>query len=258
MTTDLDLQIFSASSISTFMRCGKQWEFAYVYAYKRPPTLRAVIGNAAHEAVEVNYRQKMETGDDLPVDDVKEAFSDSFERQMSDEVYFDDEEAERPGEAKDSGYKVIDRYQKEVAPPIQPLMIEEQVRFRINGIPFSGYIDLVDQKRRVRDLKTVKRKPSKNDYALNMIGYAVGYRQKTGETETGVVLDYMVRTQKPYYNPVPSEGPVPPAAIAQFAEVVTGVAEAVKKGVFLPTGLNNNACSWCGYKEICLPYKRTR
>lgn len=254
--SDIDLQVFSASSIATFMRCGKQWEFAYVYAIKRPPTLRAVIGIAAHEAVETNYRQKMETGVDLPVDDVKQAFSDSFERNYTPDVAI--EEDESPYEGKTSGYSVVGKYQKEVAPSIHPVMIEEQVQFKVNGIPFSGYVDLVDQNKRVRDLKTVKRKPSKNDYALNMIGYAIGYRQKTGETENGVVLDYMVRTKDPYYHPVPSEGPVPDSAIGEFADVVTSVQSAVSKGVFIPTGLSNNACSWCGYRDICGPFKRTR
>jgi hypothetical protein len=254
----LDSQVLSASSVATFLRCGRQWEFAYAYAIKSPPTLRLVIGNAAHEAVETNYRQKMDTGLDLPIDDVKDAFSTAFDRLATEVEHDDDEdEDESPKQSKDSGIVLVGNYQHQVAPTIQPVIVEEQIQFRVNEIPFSGYIDLVDQHRQVRDLKTTKRKPQRNDYLISMIGYAIGFRQATGEVERNVILDYMVRTKQPYYHPVPSEGPVPDSAIRQFAKIVESVATAISKGSFIPTGLTNNACSWCGYKRICPDYQGT-
>lgn len=250
----IDDQVFSASSVNTYNRCGKQWEFAYVYGIKSPPSIRAVIGIAAHEAVEVNYRQKMTSGVDLPVSDVLDAFSDAFDRVVETAV---PDEKETPASGKDSGIKTVDLYHREVASTVHPVLVEEQVQFKVNGVPFSGYIDLVDTRRQIRDLKTVKSKPNRSDYSFNMIGYAIGYRQATGEVESGVQLDYVVRTKEPYYHPVPSDGPIPDSAVEAFANVVTGVADAVQKGVFLPTGLNTGACSWCGYREMCKPYKDT-
>lgn len=244
----IDDQVFSASSVNTYIRCGKQWEYAYVYGIKSPPSLRAVIGIAAHEAVEINYRQKMASGVDLPVGDVLDAFSDAFDRAVVDAV---PDEKETTATGKDSGIKTVDLYHREVASAVYPVLVEEQVQFKVNGVPFSGYIDLVDTRRQIRDLKTVKSKPSRSDYSLNMVGYAIGYRQATGEIESNVQLDYIVRTKEPYYHPVPSEGPITDEAIASFADVVTGVADAVQKGVFLPTGINTGACSWCGYRSIC-------
>lgn len=253
----IDDQVLSASSIATFLRCGRQWEFAYVYAIKSPPTVRLVVGSAAHEAVELNYRQKMDTGEDLPVGDVKDAFSDAYDRLIVD-VMPEEDEKESPGEGKDSGIRVVDIYHQKVAPTVHPVMVEEQVQFKLNGIPFSGYIDLVDQHRRIRDLKTSKKKPSRNDYLLAMIGYAIGFRQKTGEDERSVVLDYVVRTKEPYHHKVESDGAVPESAVLQFGRIVTDVAQAIQKGVFIPTGLTNNACSWCGYRMICKDFARTR
>lgn len=184
-----------------------------------------------------------------------DAFSDAFDRDIPDATV---DAKETPGAGKDSGILTLKRYHQTVVPTVQPVLVEQQIQYKVNGVPFSGYIDLVDSRRRVRDLKTVKQKPSRSDYALNMIGYALGFRQLTGETETGVQLDYMVRTQQPYHHPITSEGPIPDTAISAFADVVSGVADAVSKGVFLPTGINNNACSWCGYTQICDAYKRTR
>lgn len=246
-------QLFSASSLSTFLRCGKQWEFAYVYAIKSPPNVRMMLGLAAHEAVETNFRQKMVTRLDLPVEAVADTFSDAFDR-MVDEVEEDPNETK--GEAKDSGVALIEKYQEVVAPGIQPLYVEQEIQFEIDGVPWSGFIDIVDETGVVRDLKTTRRKPSaKTDYALAMTGYAVGYREMTGHIETGITLDYMVRTKTPYYYPAATEGPVSPESIATFAEVLNGVSESVQRGIFLPTGLNNGACSWCGYRMICPAFK---
>ena len=248
-------QLFSANSISTFLRCGKQWEYAYVYVIKSPPNLRMMLGIAAHEAVETNFRQKLVTRLDMPVDEVADAFSDAFERITEEEEVGDDDK-ETKGEAKDSGVALVGKYQEDVASTIQPLYVEQEIQFKINDIPYTGYIDLVDDTGRVRDLKTTKRKPSaRTDYTLAMTGYAVGYREMTGKVETGITLDYMVRTLKPYYYPAATDGPVSAESVATFAAVLSGVSESVRHGIFLPTGLNSGACSWCGYQQICPAYK---
>lgn len=246
-------QLFSASSIATFFRCGKQWEYAYVYAIKSPPNLRMMLGIAAHEAVETNFRQKQVTRLDLDPDDVAAAFSDAFDN-LAYEV--EDEDGETKGQAKDSGIALVGKYHEEVAPTIQPLYVEQEIQFKINDIPYTGYIDLVDDTGRVRDLKTTKRKPgARQDYTLAMTGYAVGYRQLTGEKETGVTLDYMIRTKKPYYYPAATDGPISDEGVATFASILQGVSESIQHGIFLPTGLNTGACSWCGYQNICPAYK---
>lgn len=245
---DESLPVLSASSVNTYLRCGRQWEYAYVYAVKSPPSLRAAIGIAAHEAVETNYRQKMTTGTDLPVDDVKDAFSDAYDRVI---VESPPDKDETPASGKDSGMATVEMYHEQVSPTVHPVLVEEQVQFRINGVPFSGYIDLVDANRTIRDLKTVKSRPSSSDYAFNMVGYAIGFRNLTGETESGVQLDYMVRTKTPYYWPITSTGPVGEASVRQFASVVERAADGIRKGSFPPNGLLSNACSWCGYRKMC-------
>lgn len=253
-----DLQPFSASSVATFLRCQKQWEYAYIYEFKRPPSIRMILGTAAHAAEEVNYKQKIDSGLDLPTDDVLDVFSDAYDSGVS-EAEVDPEDKEKPAEAKDSGIKTLTVYHETVAPGIEPLWVEHEGLVHVNDIPYSYTIDLVDTKGRVRDHKYTKRKPqSAGDYRLNMIGYALGYREETGEIETDVVLDYMVRTKKPYHWPVASNGPVPETAEIAFAGILGMVSQAVEDGRFLPTGLTNHACSWCGYQDICEYYSRLK
>lgn len=255
---DEPLQPFSASSIATFMRCAKQWEYAYVYELKRPPSIRMVLGTAAHAAEEVNYKQKIDTGLDLPTADVLDVYSDAFDSGAM-EAVTDAEDKEQPGEAKDSGIATLTVYHETVAPSIEPLWVEHEGLVHVNDIPYSYTIDLVDTNARVRDHKYTKRKPQgASDYRLAMIGYAVGYRHETGEKEADVVLDYMVRTKQPYHHPVASDGPVPDRAIDAFAGVLEMVSRAITEGIFLPTGLTNHACSWCGYRDICPAYADTK
>jgi CRISPR/Cas system-associated exonuclease Cas4 (RecB family) len=249
-----ELQVFSGSSVQTFMRCQRQWEFAYVYELKRPPSVRMILGTAAHAAEEVNFKQKLVTKEDIPLEAALDVFSDAFDSAVI-EAEPDPEDKESPGQAKDSGIATLSVYHETVAPPIEPLFVEHEGLVHVNDIPYSYTIDLVDTKGRVRDHKYTKRRPqSSADYRLSMIGYALGYREETGKKEADVVLDYMVRTKDPYHWPVASSGPVPDAAINSFANILELVNAAVMEGRFLPTGLTNHACSWCGYNDICPDY----
>lgn len=244
--------VLSASSVGTYLRCGQQWYFAYVMRIKRPPTVKQLIGIATHDAVETNYTQKMETRTDLPVSDVLDAFSTSYDMKSTE---VEPEEDEDVGAGKDSGVQLVRLYHTTVAPPIQPTIVEKEVTFSVDSISYSGYIDLADEEGTIRDTKTTTRRPSDTlSYATAMTGYAIGYRQLMGQQESGMVLDFLIRTKTPQYVAIAT----PPASdenIATFASTVQKVRDGIEKGMFLPNGLFSNACSWCGYKDICPAYK---
>lgn len=242
--------------MGTFLRCGQQWYYAYVMGIKSPPSVRQSLGIAAHKAVELNMRQKLDTFSDIPLSDFRDAFSTEYDSVIGD-VSAPEEDA---GKAKDSGIKLMTLHHKLVAPTIQPLWVEQPIQFSVNDIPYSGQIDLVatnpleaTMKKTVRDTKTTSRRPSGGAYFLNMTGYAIGYREATGETEDGVALDYLVRTKVPQYVPIESGGPVDDQSILRFTQVITSVYDAITAGRFIPNGIYNNACSYCGYNQIC-PY----
>src|SRR3990170_5572176 len=67
--------VLSGSSVTTYLRCGLQWQFAYVLQLKRPPTIKQGLGIAAHEAVGFNMEQKALTYLDLPAEQVVQKFS---------------------------------------------------------------------------------------------------------------------------------------------------------------------------------------
>ena len=250
-----DPLVLSASSITTFLRCGQQWYYAYMEGIKSPPSIRRAIGVAAHRSLEVDLAQKIDSGTDLPVDDLLDAFRDTYEVETY--GWEPDNDDETPEKGEKSGLQLVRHAHEAVLPPIQPVLVEEPVQFRVGGIPYSGIIDLADSKGRVMDWKTTKRRPTNTAglQVLQMTGYAVGYRQLTGERESEVVLQHLVRTQVPQHIPVASGGPVTKHAINVFAQTVATVHQQIQAGRFLPNGLVSGACSWCGYKAICPAYR---
>jgi hypothetical protein len=139
------------------------------------------------------------------------------------------------------------------------VLVEAPIQYEIDGMLWSGTIDLADDKGKVRDWKTSARKPTDGGtYQLAMTGYALGYRELTGKTETDVQLDFLVRYKKqdPAYYPIPAGGPVSDRAIGVFADAVARTYEAIMAGRFLPNGLTSGACSWCGYRTICPFYAK--
>lgn len=187
-----------------------------------------------------------------------DAFRDSFVDQAHDAE-------ERPDKKEtkvtmlDSGIAAVTTWHDEVGPTIRPIMIEQHGQFTINGQPYDWTLDAVDHHEKIRDWKFVGRKPNKGqEYVLNMVGYAIGYRRLTGSIESAVQLDHVVRTKIPQYVPIESEGPVRDQDIYAFADIVKSVMRSIDAGIFPPTGLKSNACSWCGYNDICPAYRSER
>lgn len=242
--------VLSGSSLATFYRCGQQWYYAYVEAIKAPPTVRQALGISAHTAIERNMTQKVWSGSDLEEDELVETFSTEWDAIEPD---LEDDPKETKGQAKDSGIKVIRMHRQHVAPNIQPVLVEAPVAFDLNGVPYSGTIDLVDDAGRVRDWKTAAQRPHPSFYTNQMTGYAIGYRQKTGLTESEIVLDFHVRTKIPNYVAITSGGPVSDQSISNFATQVEMAYRDINDGRFRPNGAWSSppVCSWCGYNMIC-------
>lgn len=248
--------------MNTFLKCGHAWFLAYVAAVKMKPNIKAVRGIAVHSAVEVDMRQKITSGVDIPVEDMLDAYDTSWNEETVDGLELG--ENDDPGDIKDRGYKLVKVYRRDVAPRIQPTIVEEPIQFKVNGQSFSGQIDLgqmvpralygdPDWALEIHDTKTTSRSPDPTQYLLNMTGYALGVRQATGAVEADTVFDYVVATTKPYYKEVRLGGPISDDQIRRFAGVVGKVSDAIKAEQFVPTGAMSGMCRYCGYKPIC-PY----
>lgn len=242
--------VLSASSVQAYLRCGLAWYLGYVLGVKASSSGPQVLGIAGHKAVEANMAQKIDSHTDLPEDDVLDAFSDAFDEQEMEEV-------EKPGLLKDSGVAAVREYHRRAAPTIQPIEVEKPIQFAVNSIAYSGQLDLIDDAGRIRDTKFVGRKPEEGKYKLNMIGYAIGYRQGASTpsepvVETDTVLDVMVRNKRPQYVQMSAGGPVSEHEIRRFASILKSVQDNIQKGSFPPNGLATpGTCRTCNFYKVC-------
>lgn len=253
--------VLSASSVQTFIKCGQAWWYAYVAGIKAPPHLKATRGIAVHRAVEADMNQKVTSMEDMPLSDMLDAYSTSWDAEIADGY---EPGKDSPGSIKDAGVKLVKLYRKEIAPKIQPTLVEHPIQFKIAGQTFTGQIDVAqdvpinlygepDYRIEVRDTKTTGRAPQPENYLFNMTGYAIGARQSLGEVEADTVLDYLVAlpSGKVYSKEIRFGGPISDDQIRRFGATVGAVADAIKKGSFVPNGPVSGMCRYCGYYKMC-------
>lgn len=151
-----ELDHLSASSLKMFFKCPEQWRRRYVKGEKIPPAATLIQGRADHTAIEHNFREKIVTGDDVPVDDVAMIFAVEIDKEI--------EEAGGPGEVdfgakvkgkterrkaaaamKDSGVELVKAYRVQQCPGFEPVAVEEAFELEVPGVPvkITGRLDLV-------------------------------------------------------------------------------------------------------------------
>lgn len=245
--------VFSASSVNSYLTCHLQWWFTHVLAERGLESEQQRVGLQAHDYAERTLRQ-LGTG------------------------YITPDTSPRP-EVK----ALLRVWDRDILPTYRnPILIEAEFQLEINGIPYSGVIDSVDEHHIgpvfeidwdsegrdlidpggnewdawiLRDLKTTGSRPAKGKYRLNMIGYWLGATDLLGREPDAAQLDWIVRTKNPYYWPEVVE-PIDEDDIANFAATLERVAEGVAKADYEPTGLGTWACKPCPYRHVCGPYQR--
>ena len=168
----------SASSLSMLERCPEQWRQRYVLGKKEPPSGAMLWGTADGRAhAEANFNQKIESHEDRPVEEVREAFASILDEEVdshggASEVDWRDDD---PAKVKDQGVNLVAHYHKQVSPRVQPTATEERYSLEIPDVPvpFIGYID-VSTKAYTIERKTARgsSKVIPPQYMLQTLGYA--------------------------------------------------------------------------------------
>lgn len=145
----------SPSQVSTYERCPRAFEYQYLKKIKLANVWQ-IKGRAQHKALEHNYRQKIESHQDLPLEECLEVFHAEVKLAFSpmggeEIVLFEDQSEARLRKEGEAGLRV---YLERVAPGIQPLMVEESMETTLpSGLRLRGKLDLVDDQLRIRDAK---------------------------------------------------------------------------------------------------------
>ena len=241
----------SASQINTYLRCPMQYYFRYIRGLKLPPKSALTLGSSVHAGLAHNYQQKKDSHKDLKVGEVLDVYGQSFDLGAKETEWGKDE---KPGEVKDQGAGLIKVYHSEIAPNIQPVEVEQkfEVNFPNVDYGFIGYVDLLDDKKRIIDHKTTARTPNgiSSDHRLQLTGYALGYRAGTGRKERKVRVDYMVKNKHPKV--VTLEEKISDGDVDRLLKLMAYVAKAIEQELFYPQP-HNFMCNnrGCGYWDIC-------
>ena len=256
----------SVSRIRMYLRCPRQFEFSYIKGIKVPPSGVLVRGSSFHESLRHNFGTKLVTGEDAPLEDLKDIYSDQFAQRIKEAEL---REGEKPGNLKDSGIKMVEVYRNERAPDIMPVMFEQKVELTLDGGDlFVGVIDLVDNAKVIRDFKSATKKPNDKDVHkdVQLTAYGWCYYNLTAQDGTpqlpaGYALEYAVHNHtaekkgsKPRVLVQPTERTV--NAINDFTEDVAAVRIGINAGAF-PRNTNGWHCSpeYCGYWNQCVGRK---
>lgn len=252
----------STTQLNMYLRCPHQWYLRYIKGIKIPPAGAMMQGRVYHEAVADDFKQKIETGKDMPFDELSDRFSDHWQRDVIvSEVNW---EGEKPSTLKDEGFALLKCFHDEVAPKVQPKLVEEQkVKLVIPDVlEMVGITDVVDEKNRILDHKLSTREKSQSDADKDL--QATVYLWLRPECKTFIFHQIIKKrpTQKmlvkdpetpsiiPYKNLVITKRT--PLQIERMVQMVSDTHTLMKAGVY-PPRCDSFWCSerWCGYWNVC-------
>jgi len=158
----------SASSIGMFRRCPEQFRHRYLLGQKERPGESLLVGSAFHEALEHNYKQKIQSHEDRPLDELVQFLQDAGvpkvleEAGGAEEVAWDAATAdEGVAVLRADSERILSAYRKKVTERIQPIGVEQKFSIPAEPVPIIGYLDTVTSDERVIDTKTGKQASTK-------------------------------------------------------------------------------------------------
>jgi hypothetical protein len=93
------------------------------------------LGLAVHQALEVNFREKIETQEDLETTGVVIVFREAWMEQVPQTEFMP---GESHGDLRRLGERLVAKYMDEVAPKVEPAAVELDVHGEIAGVAVRG------------------------------------------------------------------------------------------------------------------------
>lgn len=252
----------SATQLGMYQRCPHQWYLRYVKGLKIPPAGTMIQGRVYHETVADNFKQKMKSGRDISLDELKDRFTDHWKKDVViSEVNWG---SDKPQTMRDEGLLLLKCFSEEVAPKIKPASVEEtRVKVIIPGkLEVMGITDIIDGKNKIQDHKLANKEKSQNDADrdiqptlylwLRPECKTFIYQQVIKKRPTQKMLreDKSTPSMIPYRNVVTTKRS--PQQVERFVKMMTDTYQLMQTGIFVPR-CDSFWCSerWCGYWGIC-------
>jgi hypothetical protein len=182
--------VLSPSQVRCFFACPARRWFKYGLHLPERKNSSLALGLAVQQALEVNFREKIETQEDLETTGVLMGFREAWMEQVPEMVFTSDESQ---GDLRRQGERLVAKYMDEVAPAVEPAAVELDVQGEISGVAVRSWVDVLDVDGRLIDFKTASRRPSSlsPDYAFQL----ATYQQITPGASGAVRIDSLMKTQ---------------------------------------------------------------
>lgn len=251
-------RVLSFSQIELDLTCPRKYRMRYIDGVKLSASGAMVLGRAWHQGIELNYRQKTRSHEDLPAAEVVaftvERCRDALERGIADgSVVLTD--WERAPKLIDLAAEAAAVHHREIAPGVQPVLVEERWRIGLGeAFPFDlvGVFDVVDKDGVIADNKLTRKALDQEgfDRSLQWSIYSLAYRVMRGEVEGGLALHAVEK--KPRVRAKVLRGRRTTAQLRWTAKLIEEVGAAILAGSFPPNPLGE-FCSpkFCGYWAMC-------
>lgn len=245
----------SFSQVSMCARCPMQWYHRYVEGKKIPPGIAMTRGSSYHKALETNFKQKIDTGVDLPCSTLCDAFVTDFDRRINEEETTMLPE-DSPGEYKDSGIKLVKAYYDSgIMETLQPAAVETTYMAEVPGLPkpIMAIIDLELVNGTLIDHKTAKAKWSEDKWLNDH--QSTTYAIVKDIDSVNFEFHVAVATKTPQIQQVSIvRGPAHKKWWIKNMQGICAEMDIVRSGAFIAR-TDGWHCSprWCGYYNECMP-----
>jgi CRISPR/Cas system-associated exonuclease Cas4 (RecB family) len=240
-------RVLSASQVGTFRRCSLQWHLRYQCGVRMKPPAVLLKGRAVHTAVAAGYRAKIESGGAMPaLDLMTDAASAEWDKAAPFTAFEPDEQ---PGDLKDRTVRLTAMHHRTIMPHVEPVLVEEELRYTLGGVAMLGYIDCLSADGTVRDVKVAGRRPDENGLAVDfqLAGYCAGVEAQ-GIPVRKIALDHLVDLKTPVVEITELERA--DVDVARAASVAQTVAHQMATQQIVPTD-DPRTCSYCEFKAMC-------
>lgn len=260
MTTEGKKHI-SNSQLELFSKCAEAYRRRYIENDKRPPRIAMQIGSGVHYGAEVNFRQKIESHENLPASEIIDAAVAGFEQRLSVDGYELSPDEQSRGarlvvaDAKDTVASLADLHSCTQSIDYQPTATETATTIILPDCSrdLVAITDLRDDKGHVVDFKTASKRPSAYDAhsSLQLTIVAAAYQVDVGTPCTDVRLDVLVKTKTPARHVLVSDRDE--RDFAALAARIDTTVRAIDAGIFTPASPSHWMCSptWCAYFQTC-------
>lgn len=155
------IEWLSASSLSDFLSCPERWRLRRLKHIPESTGPDKWAGLRDHDTHAFNFGQKIQSGNDLPVEDMHNFYDTEWDKEveLSGEPDWYDS---NPEQIRETGHQMLETYHALVSPTVKPIAVEARFEEKLKGVPVPlvGYVD-IEESGKIIERKTTKARTSK-------------------------------------------------------------------------------------------------